>query len=143
MASPMQATALPRFLLPQITWSNAALRYGAPASILAARRQQSSLSTPRPAIERLRPRTAFQQLSTRSLQNNADCAAAFDRRRNFSTTARQGRDHHFDTLKFVQRLKGEGFTEEQAEAMMRVLSDVIEERYASSMFDPQVAVNLP
>ena len=37
------------------------------------------------------------------------------------------RDHHFDTLKFVQRLRDEGFSEEQATAMMRVLSDVIEE----------------
>jgi hypothetical protein len=44
----------------------------------------------------------------------------------------QQKDHHFDTLKFVQRLKDEGFTEEQAVAMMRVLSDVIEERYAFS-----------
>jgi len=48
--------------------------------------------------------------------------------RSFSTTARQPKDHHFDTLKFVQRLQEEGFTEEQAEGMMRVLSDVIEER---------------
>jgi hypothetical protein len=45
-------------------------------------------------------------------------------------TAMRGRDHHFDTLKFVQRLKDEGFTEEQGVAMMKVLSDVIEERYA-------------
>lgn len=37
------------------------------------------------------------------------------------------RDHHFDTLKIVQRLKEEGFSEEQAVAMMRVLNDVIEE----------------
>ena len=37
------------------------------------------------------------------------------------------RDHHFDTLKFVQRLKDEGFSEEQSKAMMLVLSDVIEE----------------
>jgi hypothetical protein len=44
-------------------------------------------------------------------------------------TARQARDHHFDTLKFVQRLQEEGFTEAQAVAMMRVLSDVIEERF--------------
>jgi len=28
----------------------------------------------------------------------------------------------------VQRLKEEGFTEEQAEGMMRILGDVIEER---------------
>lgn len=37
------------------------------------------------------------------------------------------RDHHFDTLKFVQRLKMEGFSEEQAVAMMKVLNDVIQE----------------
>jgi hypothetical protein len=30
----------------------------------------------------------------------------------------------------VQRLQDEGFTEEQAVAMMKVLSDVVEERYA-------------
>jgi predicted Ser/Thr protein kinase len=49
-------------------------------------------------------------------------------RRSFSATAAQSKDHHFDTLKFVQRMKEEGFTEEQAEGMMTILSDVIEER---------------
>lgn len=48
--------------------------------------------------------------------------------RAFSVTTTSNRDHHFDTLKFVQRLKDEGFTEEQSVAMMKVLSDVIEER---------------
>jgi len=48
-------------------------------------------------------------------------------RRAFHATARPLRDHHFDTLKFVQRLKEEGFTETQSVAMMKVLSDVIEE----------------
>ncbi|KAJ9645158.1 Protein fmp32, mitochondrial [Coniosporium apollinis] len=48
-------------------------------------------------------------------------------RRPFSATAHLSRDHHFDTLKFVQRLQDEGFSEEQAKAMMKVLSDVIEE----------------
>ncbi|RKF64374.1 Protein FMP32, mitochondrial [Erysiphe neolycopersici] len=43
------------------------------------------------------------------------------------TTARKYRDHHFDTLRFVQRLQEEGFTEAQSVAMMKVLSDVIEE----------------
>ncbi|MCJ1394358.1 hypothetical protein MMC18_007236 [Xylographa bjoerkii] len=47
--------------------------------------------------------------------------------RSFHTSPPLYRDHHFDTLKFVQRLKDEGFSEEQATAMMRVLSDVIEE----------------
>ena len=45
----------------------------------------------------------------------------------FSTSPHLFRDHHFDTLKFVQRLKDEGFSEEQSKAMMLVLSDVIEE----------------
>jgi hypothetical protein len=41
------------------------------------------------------------------------------------------RDHHFDTLKFVKRLQGDGFTEEQSVAMMKVLNDVIEERWVT------------
>lgn len=45
----------------------------------------------------------------------------------FATTAPRLKDHHFDTLKFVQRLKDEGFSEAQSAAMMKVLSDVIEE----------------
>ena len=49
-------------------------------------------------------------------------------RRAFHATPKTPRDHHFDTLKFVQRLEGEGFSEEQSVAMMKVLSDVIEER---------------
>lgn len=48
-------------------------------------------------------------------------------RRSFSTNPQLLRDHHFDTLKCVQRLKAEGFSEEQSKAMMVVLSDVIEE----------------
>ena len=51
--------------------------------------------------------------------------------RAFHATTRRARDHHFDTLKFVQRLQEEGFTEAQAVAMMKVLSDVIEERLGS------------
>jgi len=47
--------------------------------------------------------------------------------RMFHVSASQQRDHHFDTLKFVKRLKSEGFTEEQSVAMMKVLNDVIEE----------------
>jgi hypothetical protein len=48
-------------------------------------------------------------------------------RRTFHASTVLARDHHFDTLKFVQRLKNEGFSEEQAVAMMRVLNDVIQE----------------
>ena len=54
--------------------------------------------------------------------------AAFNHaRRAFSTSRALKKDHHFDTLKFIQRLRGEGFSEEQGVAMMRVLNDVIEE----------------
>lgn len=49
------------------------------------------------------------------------------RSRCFSSAPLLQRDHHFDTLKFVQRLRDEGFSEEQSKAMMLVLSDVIEE----------------
>jgi hypothetical protein len=52
-------------------------------------------------------------------------------RRPFSVTTRREKDHYFDTLKFVQRLQQEGFTEEQAVAMMKVLQDVVEERYGT------------
>lgn len=55
------------------------------------------------------------------------CSSSFGSRRSFSATSPRSKDHHFDTLKFVQRLKEEGFTDEQAEGMMRVLGDVIEE----------------
>lgn len=48
-------------------------------------------------------------------------------KRPFSSTPVRAKDHHFDTLKFVQRLQAEGLSEQQAVAMMRVLSDVIEE----------------
>jgi hypothetical protein len=48
--------------------------------------------------------------------------------RAFSRSTALARDHYFDTLKFVQLLKDEGFTEDQAVAMMKVLGDVIEER---------------
>ncbi|KAI5838575.1 hypothetical protein DFP73DRAFT_564560 [Morchella snyderi] len=47
--------------------------------------------------------------------------------RQFHAAPRMHKDHHFDTLKFVQRLQEEGFSEEQSVALMRALSDVIEE----------------
>jgi hypothetical protein len=52
---------------------------------------------------------------------------AVQNQRTLYATPKRAKDHHFDTLKFVQRLKDEGFTEEQAVAMMKVLGDVIEE----------------
>jgi hypothetical protein len=65
----------------------------------------------------------------KAIRYAAGYASALEFHRDFSATAPQYKDHHFDTLKFIQRLKEEGFTDEQAEGMMRVLSDVIEERF--------------
>lgn len=59
--------------------------------------------------------------------NGVYVAAFKPARRAFSSSRALKKAHHFDTLKFVQRLRGEGFSEEQAVAMMRVLNDVIEE----------------
>ncbi|KAJ9650947.1 Protein fmp32, mitochondrial [Neophaeococcomyces mojaviensis] len=62
------------------------------------------------------------------IRHNGTYAATFQiARRTFATTRANQKSHHFDTLKFVQRLKAEGFNETQAVAMMRVLNSVIEE----------------
>ncbi|KAF2790933.1 DUF1640-domain-containing protein [Melanomma pulvis-pyrius CBS 109.77] len=120
-----QASAIPRFLLPQLTWSAKAFRPAGIGSALAAKQQHrsfSAVSEPRSRAAFSAFRTGFPISSARQWQGSP-----LQFQRDFHATALQARDHHFDTLKFVQRLKGEGFTEEQAEAMMRVLSDVIEE----------------
>lgn len=56
-------------------------------------------------------------------------ALSLSKSQGFHSTAPVLRDHHFDTLKFVQRLQEEGFSEAQSVALMSALSDVIEERY--------------
>ena len=120
---------LPRFLLPQSSWitssaalvlTKASLR-GLPS--VAGRR--CIHSAPRRQIG-----TPFRIHPRQSLLPNSYVREAAPRRRlskAFSTTSLRSRDHHFDTLKFVQRLRDEGFSEEQSKAMMLVLSDVIEE----------------
>jgi len=133
---------LPRFLLPRLSWGG--------ASSIASRSRAST------AILQQQPRTGQQngglrQASGRSFHTGrANGALCFQRptvvtssgmagglgkpsnapllRRSFQTSQARRRDHHFDTLKFVQRLEEEGFTEEQSVAMMKVLNDVIEER---------------
>lgn len=62
------------------------------------------------------------------VRHNGVYVAAFKpAQRAFHATPARPRDHHFDTLKFVKRLQAEGFSEEQAVAMMRVLNDIIQE----------------
>ncbi|KAF2474545.1 DUF1640-domain-containing protein [Lindgomyces ingoldianus] len=129
----MQTPAIPRFLLPRLTWSRRVLHPTGVRSLLEANRRRA----PPPATQQFtRAQSTFttktvpfiilhrcprlQILSSLGLP-------VFEFRRSFTATAAPARDHHFDTLKCVQRLKDEGFTEEQGEAVMRVLSDVIEE----------------
>ncbi|KAL4940811.1 hypothetical protein BDV06DRAFT_213196 [Aspergillus oleicola] len=87
------------------------------------------------SISRRFPRSTFTITKTQNTQpignpvryNGVYVATFNPARRAFHASAPRERDHHFDTLKFVQRLKDEGFSEEQAVAMMRVLNDVIQE----------------
>lgn len=86
-----------------------------------------------PFLTRSYPTTPFSSISTSQYGRNtlytptACPIPRYSPTRNFSTSTSRPRDHYFDTLKFVQRLQEEGFTQEQSVAMMKVLSDVIEE----------------
>ncbi|CAI6341442.1 unnamed protein product [Periconia digitata] len=125
------AATIPRLMKPHFTWSAKHAQHAAFGGAVASRaRGLHSATSERPA----RPCSTATRtyLSTRRWENGiqTQCSRISSHpavRRSFSATAARHKDHHFDTLKFVQRLKDEGFTEEQAVAMMKVLSDVIEE----------------
>lgn len=156
MANSKQVAELPRFLLPRLTWTTSSFVHAAPQTVHifpAIERKHTTASFQTPS----KPRTIHTSAATRGLavskssytthssrkartyaqplppnsapiRHNGVYVATFKfARKAFSTSAVQRKEHHFDTLKFVQRLKGEGFSEEQAVAMMRVLNDVIEE----------------
>jgi len=91
--------------------------------VYQAGRQLRSAST-----LRLGAPSGYKQLTTVGDWTRPSLGSKIAQQREFSQTAIRGRDHQFDTLKFVQKLKDEGFTEDQAVAMMKVLNDVIEER---------------
>ena len=127
------ATTLPRLIIPQLTRSSRT--FGSAAfggAIVPISRGAHSASSERAA--RSRPTALWPRIQARTWQPTTarGPAEALRSRRSFSTTGALQKDHHFDTLKFVQRLRDEGFSEEQAVAMMRVMSDVIEERYVCS-----------
>ncbi|KAJ5084349.1 hypothetical protein NUU61_008928 [Penicillium alfredii] len=83
-----------------------------------ARRTSISSTTARPSVES----------PSNPIRYNGVYVAVFKTaQRAFHATPARPRDHHFDTLKFVKRLQAEGFSEEQAVAMMRVLNDIIQE----------------
>ncbi|KAI2628992.1 hypothetical protein GGS21DRAFT_232957 [Xylaria nigripes] len=118
-------SSLPRFLLPRLSWTEP---YGLSSLRAAA---YASTSQPTPKSPRAAQIHTGVQFPSRTPNVRNDKSSIIQRnpalRRSFHATAPRGRDHHFDTLKFVQRLQSEGFTEEQSVAMMKVLNDVIEE----------------
>lgn len=155
MANSRSAAELPRFLLPKLTWTTTRVKAASPQATRlsqtysnrpaissphrafesrvlhteAAVFRRRRTSSPTPAAKKVR---AFSQPklpeSAPPIRHNGTYVAVFKpAQRAFSSTAIQKKEHHFDTLKFVQRLKEEKFSEEQAVAMMRVLNSVIEE----------------
>ncbi|KEF63045.1 uncharacterized protein A1O9_01021 [Exophiala aquamarina CBS 119918] len=153
MGNSKPVAELPRFLLPRLSWSTTSFAQipAQPVPIRSLQRRKAVpsfkpvsqarpmhttpstalvLSKPSPQRSPRRPRAYVQPLPSDAapIRHNGVYVAAFKpARKAFSTTAVQKKHHHFDTLKFVARLKDEGFSEAQAVAMMRVLNDVIEE----------------
>ncbi|KAM7205532.1 DUF1640 domain containing protein [Naviculisporaceae sp. PSN 640] len=135
------AQTLPRFLLPRLSWQSppsttslslyATTRYAPTFFQVSAREEQ--LRSKRTAQWKPSPSRALHTStqcclnSQRSTWSQNVAKNASTARRTFHASAPRRRDHHFDTLKFVQRLQEEGFSEEQSVAMMKVLNDVIEE----------------
>lgn len=135
MASPGLVTAqtLPRFLLPKISWQTRAVRRHSLRNLSIAVGTQTYA---RDGFDQQKSLSQSPRLSTLGRSSpKLSILESLRRNRSFHTTTRRWRDHHFDTLKFVQRLKEEGFTEEQSVAMMKVLSDVIEERCSYNVLD--------
>lgn len=126
-------TLLPPFLLPKLSWKqldSTAVRkarclqsdfHNASKSAARRHRNDSSRGQQSENLAKYRPSIIDQSLTVHRRRQIWQSA------RQFSTSPSSHRDHHFDTLKFVQRLRSEGFSEDQAKAMMLVLSDVIEE----------------
>ena len=147
------AQTLPRFLLPRLSWSGplsvptstATAIPSASAVVFRQARDVSKGAGWQPASRRslhtagvspARKSGGLRDGNSRNLPaghrpNSSIAVRNPALRRAFHASATRSRDHHFDTLRFVQRLQEEGFTEEQSVAMMKVLNDVIEERSAS------------
>lgn len=121
------AQTLPRFLLPKLSWETQSSILGASHSVRALSTASNNNGKSTKPLSGQHISNSARSIGTgskprTSILQEPSC------RRAFHATPRQSRDHHFDTLKFVQKLQDEGFTEKQAVSMMKVLSDVIEER---------------
>lgn len=128
MANAGMSKTLPNFLLPRLSWKTQTPSFHHNA-IRAASSASSSFDhfSGRRDVQRQRSINAIRYSG--ALRSRSSILQNPLHQRVFHATARRSRDHHFDTLKFVQRLQEEGFTEAQSVAMMKVLSDVIEERF--------------
>lgn len=124
-------STVPRFLLPQTSWKATMLPYRAfirPDLLAKSPSPHISRSLSSQAHPSRQPSHILTPIfAARPPPFNHSSTGILAAVRAFSTSQSLARDHHFDTLKFVQRLKDEGFSEEQSKAMMLVLSDVIEE----------------
>ncbi|KAH8848324.1 hypothetical protein MCOR27_003576 [Pyricularia oryzae] len=137
---------LPRFLLPRLSWQTPATASDCtfrPASLLLRpskrphiqeRRepQQQSWAGPKRLLHTHNEGQRAHAIGFQSHRLARQPTASPKPRipssgRAFHASPPRRKDHHFDTLKLVQRLQSEGFTETQAEAMMKILNDVIEE----------------
>ncbi|KAJ4414749.1 Protein fmp32, mitochondrial [Gnomoniopsis sp. IMI 355080] len=124
MANTIQT--LPKFLLPRLSWSAPVGQQFARASV--ATTQASSQRPWQPPTRSMHTeRITSKTISTSIPRSFVSPLQQPELRRAFHASAPRRRDHHFDTLKFVQRLQSEGFTEEQSVAIMKVLNDVIQE----------------
>lgn len=103
--------------------------HGAAATLAQGQYRSISVQSSNSPVNLRKPPTTSKATFTGApLRHNGPYAIAFHiAKRTFATTRANRKSHHFDTLKFVQRLKAEGFNETQAVAMMRVLNSVIEE----------------
>jgi hypothetical protein len=114
--------SLPRFLLPQLSWTAPLGQAHAKPMLFRLAATTAAFSTTTPSC---RPQTPKRRTPPTSKPISSPSSPLA--RRAFHASAVRRRDHHFDTLKFVQRLQDDGFTEDQSVAMMKVLNDVIEE----------------
>lgn len=121
------AEQLSRSLLPRLSWTASAIRPTAATAVPA----QQRIAAP---SQRTTATTAFARNAWASRRNSAlkmpsssPLLSASSLHRTFSASPSLHKDHHFDTLKFVQRLESSGFTREQSTSIMRVLASVIEE----------------
>lgn len=140
---------LPRFLLPRLSWTTPLSTIPRASAVVFQQARDTAKRTgwqdsPRRSVHATGAGSVKRRGGGALAENSSNIPSRAPSsivrnpalRRAFHASAARRRDHHFDTLRFVQRLQEEGFTEEQSVAMMKVLNDVIEERSVSVQIIP-------